>query len=335
MMLLTYRQKTLTFMDKLRQADQLLQWTEQQQLNPKQLQQAATEYVLHPATTDWLKLANRLLLFVAVMLFGSALIFFFAYNWPLLHYLARFALAGAAVALSGVLAIFSPVNSLVRRAAILLTAIFSGALLALIGQTYQTGADIWQLFAAWAALITPLVLLSKSRASYLIWFALLQLTLWRYLDTNAGFWMFNDAQLLLLPTLATLLLMLFAEFALCRLGVVQHRPLVWLTALALLAPLTLGGILGVWENSYLPNLLSYLLIASVLALWYFRRQRDLLIFALLLFSAIAVSTAILSRLMDGTDSFFLINLLAFYVIGSSAGAAVWLKHLLQEAQHGQ
>lgn len=324
-----------TLMDNLRQADQLLQWTEQRQLSPQQLQQASPLFALQPATSDWLTQANRILLLATVLLLGSALIFFFAYNWPLLHYLTKFALAGTAVLLSGVLAIFSPPETLLRRAAMLLCAIFSGALLALIGQTYQTGADIWQLFASWAALITPLVLLSKSRASYLLWFVLLQLTLWRYLDSNTGFWLFNHAQQLLLLTLANVLLLLFAEFALCRLGVVQHKPLVWLTALALLAPLTFAGILGVWESRYQLNLLCYLVTACVLALWYFRLQRDLLIFALLLFSAIAVSTAILSRLMDGTDSFFLINLLALYVIGSSAAAAVWLKHLLREAEHGQ
>ncbi|MBU1308917.1 MAG: DUF2157 domain-containing protein [Gammaproteobacteria bacterium] len=322
-------------MDNLRHANQLLHWAEQQQLTSQQLQQAAKQVKLQAVTTDWLAQANRLLLFAAVMLLSSAVIFFFAYNWPLLHYLAKMALAGTAVLLSGGIAVVSTSDSLQRRAALFTCAILTGALLALIGQTYQTGADIWQLFAGWAALISPLVLLSKSRASYLLWFVLLQLTLWRYLDSNAGFWSLNHAQQLLFGSLANLLWLLFAEFALRRLGVAQHKPLLWLAALTLLAPLTFAGILGVWESNYQLNLLSYLLIAAVLALWYFRLQPDLLIFALVLFSAIAVSTAMLSRLMDGADGFMLVNLLALYVIGSSAAAAVWLKKLLQDAQHDQ
>lgn len=333
MMLLTYRQKTLTFMDNLRQADQLLQWTEQQQLSHPELQQAARHIALQPATNDWLKLANRLLLFVAALLLGSAVVFFFAYNWPLLHYLAKLALAGTAVLVSGSIALVSPADSLPRRAAILTCIILTGALLALIGQTYQTGADIWQLFAGWAALITPLVLLSKSRASYLLWFLLIELALWRYMDSNSGLWLFSNAQQLLLIILANLLLLLFAEFALLRLGVTKHKPLLWLAALALLAPLTFAGILGVWETNYRLNLLCYLLTVCVLAMWYFRRARDLLIFALLLFSAIAVSTVILSRLLDGADGFIVVNLLALYVIGCSAAAAVWLKKILQESTH--
>ena len=36
-----------------------------------------------------------------------------------------------------------------------------GALMALFGQTYQTGADPWQLFFNWAVVIIPFVLISR------------------------------------------------------------------------------------------------------------------------------------------------------------------------------
>ena len=44
---------------------------------------------------------------------------------------------------------------------------------------------------------------------------------------------------------------------------------------------------------------------------------------------------LLAQVLDGADGFFVVNLLAMYVIGSSAGAAIWLKKLLQEARHDQ
>ena len=44
------------------------------------------------------------------------------------------------------------------KAALLAASLFVGALLALIGQIYQTGADTFEMFAAWAALILPWVL---------------------------------------------------------------------------------------------------------------------------------------------------------------------------------
>jgi len=317
-------------MDKLRRADQLFQWTEQQQLNASQLQLAETQFSLQPGQQHWLTLANYVLLFGSVVLVSSALIFFFAHNWPLMHYLAKFALAGSAVLVAGSVAVFSPVKSLMQRAAMLATAILTGALLALIGQTYQTGADIWQLFAGWAALITPLVLLSKSRGCYLLWFSLIELALLRYLDNNSWLWLLSASYIALYLALANFVLLLLSELVLQKLGVNNPKPLAWLSAVAMMLPLTFGATLGVWETEYQPNLLCYLLLGTGLALWYFRLQRDLLVFALLLFSAIAVSTAALARLIAFSDNFFIINLLALYVIGSSAGAAVWLKKLQRE-----
>jgi uncharacterized membrane protein len=319
-------------MDRLRHTDQLLQWAEQQHLSAEQLQLANKQQPLQPTPQQWLVLANHILLFGCVILISSALIFFFAHNWPLMHYLVKFALAASAVLASGMLAAFCPQPGRGQRVALFAAAILTGALLALIGQTYQTGADIWQLFAGWAALITPLVLLSKSRACYLLWFTLLELALWRHFAHHAWFWLFGPADMLLYLTLANLMLLLLSELALPRLGVLHAKPLAWLSAVALILPLSIGAMLGTWEENYQLNLVCYLLLGTVLALYYFRLARDVLIFALLLFSGIAVSTSALAQLLQFSDSFVGVNMLALYVIGSSAAAAVWLKHLLRE-QH--
>jgi uncharacterized membrane protein len=319
-------------MDKLQHANQLLQWREQRQLSSEQLQQASGQFPLQPATGFWLAQANLILLFGTVVLLGAALIFFLAHNWPFMHYFIKFALAAGALVLSGVIAIRSGTASLVQRAALLSAAILTGALLALIGQTYQTGADIWQLFASWAALITPLVLLSKSRACYLLWFVVLELALGRYLMTPSElFWLLASAPMILSLALANLIIMLFAEFALPRLGVQANQTLVRLSALTLVAPLTLGAGLAAWDHGYQLNLLVYLPLTAVLTLWYWRQRRDVLILALLAFSAITVATAMLASLLESADDFFAMNFLALFVIGASAGTVIWLKKLLPDS----
>lgn len=319
-------------MDKLQHANQLLQWREQRQLSAEQLQQASGQFPLVPATGLWLAQANLILLFGTVVLLGAALIFFLAHNWPFMHYFTKFALAAGALVLSGVIAIRSVPASLVQRAALLAAAILTGALLALIGQTYQTGADIWQLFAGWAALITPLVLLSKSRACYLLWFVVLELALGRYLSTQSEFfWLLASPPMILNLALANLVILAFAEFALPRLGVKANQTLVRLAALILIAPLTYGAGIGTWDNSYQPNLLVYLPLSAVLTLWYWRQRRDVLILALLAFSAITVATSMLASLLEHADDFFAMNLLALFVIGASVAAVIWLKKLQQTA----
>lgn len=312
-------------MNNLQHANQLLQWREQRQLSAEQLQHAGGHFSLQPANNLWLAQANIILLFGAVVLLGAALIFFFAHNWPLMHYLTKFALAASALTLSGIMAIRSRPASLVQRAALLSAAILTGALLALIGQTYQTGADIWQLFAAWAALITPLVLLSTSRACYLLWYLIFELALGRYFGVQSVF--FLPSNPVLLMALANLLLLAGAELALPKLGVKNHHMLVRLAALLFITVQTFGAIIGVWDNHYQTNLLLYLPLTAVLTFWFLRQRQDVLILALLAFSAIAVATSILAKLLNNANDFLVMNVLALFVIGSSIAAVISLKKL--------
>ena len=54
-------------------------------------------------------------------------------------------------------------------ALLVLAGLFLGALLALLGQIYQTGADTWELFAWWALLLLPWALAGASQALWLLW----------------------------------------------------------------------------------------------------------------------------------------------------------------------
>ena len=57
-----------------------------------------------------------------------------------------------------------------------------GALFALVGQTYQTGADVWQLFAVWTLCQLPFLLLFPNVASALLFAA----------TANVAFYLFNE-----------------------------------------------------------------------------------------------------------------------------------------------
>ena len=57
-----------------------------------------------------------------------------------------------------------------------------GGLFALVGQTYQTGADVWQLFAVWTLCQLPFLLLFPNVASALLFAA----------TANVAFYLFNE-----------------------------------------------------------------------------------------------------------------------------------------------
>lgn len=318
-------------MTELDNAGQLFQWAQRRLLSTQQLADAAKISPLAPGNQQWLAYAGPVLLSGAVLLLCSALIFFFAHNWPQLHHLTKIALALLAVTSCAGLAYFTAPTTLAHRAALLACSLCTGALLALIGQTYQTGADIWQLFASWAALITPLVLLSKSRGCYLLWFILLDVALWRYLNTSRMLWWSEDEMSLQILALGNTLMLLFAEFVLPKLGLLSRQWLVWFSAVCVLVLLTFGAVIGVWESSYRIMLAYYIIAALAIGLWYLWQRRDLLLVTLSLFSGIAVSTALLSKLLEHSDSLVLANVIAIYVIGSSAAVALLIKRLRQES----
>lgn len=106
------------------------------------------------------------LLLVAALLLASGLIFWIAANWQDQTRMFKLML------IEGALLISIAVSLVWRRgriAALLCATLALGGLLAFVGQTYQTGADAWQLFATWAALALLWTLLARSDVLWLVW----------------------------------------------------------------------------------------------------------------------------------------------------------------------
>lgn len=103
---------------------------------------------------------------LAAALGGLGIIFWIAANWGALSRAGHFALLEGVVAIMCVGAFFRPAARLPLS---LLALLGIGGLLAFFGQTYQTGADAWQLFALWAALALPLCLGIRHDALWTPW----------------------------------------------------------------------------------------------------------------------------------------------------------------------
>ncbi len=120
---------------------------------------------------------NAAALLAAGLMIGFGTILWIAANWDAFGKEGRFALVGSALAASAALAMFQPK---LRVAASLSGVLAIGALLALFGQTYQSGADPWQLFALWAAVALPWAVAARHDSVWVLWVtvALTALTLW-------------------------------------------------------------------------------------------------------------------------------------------------------------
>jgi hypothetical protein len=126
-------------------------------------------------------------------LLGLGVILWIAANWDTLGRAGHFALLQGLVLVALAGAAARPA----QRAPLALLALLAiGGLFAYFGQTYQTGADPWQLFALWAALALPLCLAVRSDLLWAPW-ALLVMTadsLWVHAHSGHG-WRFGPDDL--------------------------------------------------------------------------------------------------------------------------------------------
>lgn len=103
---------------------------------------------------------------LAALLFGLGVVMWVAANWESMGRVLRFGLLQALVL---AMCCGAALRLQARAPLALVGMLGMGAVWAYFGQTYQTGADPWQLFALWALLGLPLCLASRSDLLWTPW----------------------------------------------------------------------------------------------------------------------------------------------------------------------
>ena len=122
----------------------------------------------------------RALLALGVGQFLAGVVFFFAYNWNDLPDIAKFAVIEGALAIAVGGALLAGLDRVFGQMLLIVASVLTGVLLAVIGQVYQTGADVFELFAAWAVLILPWTIISRHPVHWLLWLVVAEVALVLY-----------------------------------------------------------------------------------------------------------------------------------------------------------
>src|SRR5690606_37088303 len=128
----------------------------------------------------WTRWGRRALLALGAGQFLAGVVFFFAYNWQDLSDLAKFAIVEAGLVAAAAVAIAHGIDKAFGQAALIGASVLTGVLLAVIGQVFQTGADVFELFLAWAALILPWAIAGRSALHWLLWLVVAEVALALY-----------------------------------------------------------------------------------------------------------------------------------------------------------
>jgi uncharacterized membrane protein len=145
-------------------------------LPPPAMRQALAIAGASPAPQAWARFLGLALLLLGAGLVLSGVVSFFAFNWATLGRFAKFALLETGIAACALLGWWRA-RDVVGRVALFAAAVLVGPLLGVFGQTYQTGADPWGLFAVWALLILPWVLAAAFTPLWILEVALCDLAL--------------------------------------------------------------------------------------------------------------------------------------------------------------
>jgi uncharacterized membrane protein len=318
------------------------------QLSPAAIDAAFEIADARPNAGEMRRFVVRLLQLAGVLSLAAGLVFLVAANWSELGVAGRFVLVQSVLVASIALALWKPPAQLLGRCALLIAFIATGALLALFGQTYQTGADVYELSLTWAVLGLPFVVAGQWSVICAAWLLVFNCALLLFFGWHPqGGWLWivfepwdESAFLaLLVPSALNLLLWGVAEYLRRSRGlsVTPH----WVARLVLVCCfgfLTWAGTDALTGPSIAGDeALALLVIFAVEAgvtLYAVRKRDDVFPLALTAGSLIVLGATLLGS-HTGFDSLGSLFVIALWLIASSTMSGRILMSRVREWHHAE
>ena len=271
--------------------------------------QVGTERQAGSELHAWRQFLARSTLWLGVLLLGSAAICWVAANWQDMSKVQRFAGAQTLLAVCALAAAWAGLRlrtaagarGAIPGALLALAGILLGALLALLGQTYQTGADTWELFAWWAVLLLPWALAAASQAVWLLWTLVVNVAMVLWLGERVfSWWGLLGATYLPALIVAGLNLAMLAGWELAA----RRWRASTLVGPRLLAALAIGALVmsTMYTDLFIgrsygstTGSIAWLVVTLVLGFYYQKVRRDLVILAMLAAGVICVSLRVVGN----------------------------------------
>lgn len=272
-----------------------------------------------PDAQGWLLFLRATFALAGLLSLVCGIIFFFAWNWQALPKLLKFSLLeGAIIALAVI--VWWRWAQIGARLAVLAIGMLIGVLFAVYGQVYQTGAESWTLFRAWALALALLACFARMTTLWFFCWLVANIAFLLRLDGWLDF-PFNNTLSLLYQV--ALLAALVVWYALKRSPDWLFRVMLFWT----LTILTLACGSKIFDDYQSVSWLSVLLWCASLLTGYwlfYRRQRDLFILTCGLFSISFLLVAGVMRLLIGVDIILTLVVALVVLCLCAAQASRWV-----------
>jgi uncharacterized membrane protein len=275
---------------------------------------------------SWATFIDLALLSLAVAFMLAGIIFFFAYNWHLLHKFFKLGLVQVLTVSAVSAAIIFKRKPLLSNMLLLAASIFIGAMFSVFGQIYQTGADAYDFFLGWTIFMAVWALVSNFPILWLLLLTLANTTFVLFVsqtgpelttgDVCLCLFVVDTLVLILLKSLASKNLIVFPEWFEKTLG------------LSIAIFITYGMedyISGKPSNLWVVHALLGAIVYSFAIFWSFKK-RSLFYLCIIPFSLLIITCALIlnSSIDEITGAFFI---LAILVISTITLTTRWLVKL--------
>jgi len=307
---------------------------------------------IRPSDTQWRQFLIPVLCCLGLLSLVAGAVFFVAWNWAWLPKMAKFALAELLIAALTVVVWWRWYSTL-ARSALLAAGLGFGALFALYGQIYQTGADSWELFRAWLCVLLPLALIARQNSLWFFSWLIANLALQLYYTTLPSSLLdvaVSDS-FTRLPT--AVLYSYLALLAACLIiretlawRAIKHHPESWLASrwfsrvmagfLLLLLTTIVAGNLSDWQGANHFTSVTVGWAITLLAGYYLYRYRyvDLCMLTLGIASLTVVGCALIMQLFlltyDTGDLFLTGALMILWVAANGSILLKWQRKLVEK-----
>ncbi len=147
--------------------------------------QLALDSEANASREDWRKFGEWLLLGLGASFLVVGIVFFFAYNWADLHKFIKLAIILILITTVVVGAYVTRAHAMVSNTLMTVSVVLVGALFAVFGQIYQTGANAYDFFLGWFVFVLLWVVSTNFAPMWLVGISLLNVTLAMYFQQVA------------------------------------------------------------------------------------------------------------------------------------------------------